>query len=289
MKSDQLLVNGIRLHYLHWGSGQATIVFLHGNSHCGGVWTPLARRLSDQFSVVAMDLRGHGLSDKPEFGYDWASLRDDAAGLIMELDLQPVLLVGHSRGGGISLLVAAALRDRVKGVLVYEPTVPAGLNGTVASAVASPESITARLVERALRRRTVFSSRAELLDRYRTRDVFANWRDEFLHSYIEHGTVVMPDGSVELACPAWVEAKLYEAMFAADAWRGLYCPDLPVLAVYGGRSRRNDDDTGLTGMFPQWQTVTMPDASHFGPMEYPEHMERLIRDFAATLGLAGLS
>src|SRR5688500_7110769 len=67
--SGYVTVDGVRIHYLRWGDGPSTIVVLHPNSHCAGVWTPLAERLAgDEFTVIAVDLRGHGASDKPATG-----------------------------------------------------------------------------------------------------------------------------------------------------------------------------------------------------------------------------
>src|SRR5688572_17939981 len=102
-------VNGARLHYLRAGSGPRAVVLSHGNSHCGGVWAPLVEALAgEQFTVVALDLRGHGWSEKTEEGYDWGSLRDDLIGVVRALDFQDVFYAGHSRGGGVTLLAAAA-------------------------------------------------------------------------------------------------------------------------------------------------------------------------------------
>src|SRR5262245_61490031 len=102
--SRTVSINGIALHAWQWGTARPSLVLLHGSSHCGGVWSPLAERLAvEGWGVLAVDLRGHGCSAKPESGYGWASLRDDVAGLLTQLDLRDVLLAGHSRGGGVSL------------------------------------------------------------------------------------------------------------------------------------------------------------------------------------------
>src|SRR5918997_5674836 len=118
-RSEYLAVNGVRLHYLRAGDGPTAIVLTHGNSHCGGVWAPLVEALAgDEYTVVSTDLRGHGWSEKPDAGYDWGSLRDDVAGLVSALDLSDVFYVGHSRGGGVALLAAAATRGRTRGAVV---------------------------------------------------------------------------------------------------------------------------------------------------------------------------
>src|SRR5687767_4893473 len=104
-RSEFLEVNGVRIHYLRWRSDKPPILIVHGNTHCGGVYAPLAERLSSDFDVIAMDLRGHGLSDKADT-YSWAALRDDCLGIIDQLDLKDLAFVAHSRGGGAALLSA---------------------------------------------------------------------------------------------------------------------------------------------------------------------------------------
>ena len=54
-----------RLHLLSWQGAGPPLLIVHGNTHAGGVYEPLALRLSDRFQVNALDLRGHGLSGQP--------------------------------------------------------------------------------------------------------------------------------------------------------------------------------------------------------------------------------
>src|SRR6186713_3114004 len=62
---------GDRIHFLDWGGGLASggagpgILLIHGLSNTAWAWTPVARRLRGARHVIAMDLRGHGLSDAP--------------------------------------------------------------------------------------------------------------------------------------------------------------------------------------------------------------------------------
>jgi len=284
-------VDGVRIHYLRWGHGPSPIVVLHPNSHCAGVWTPLAERLAgDQFTVIAVDLRGHGSSDKPADGYHWAQMRQDIVTLFRSLDLHDVLLVGHSRGGGVSLLTAAALPERIRGVLVYEPTIPFRPDVAPRPAGSPAPPITARMSARARDRRTVFPSRAELFNHWRTREAFRRWREEYLRAFVEHGSIERGDGTVELACPPWVEARMYEVMLDQDAWLGLNSPEMPLLAIYGGESGRQapgrDQTPILRRMYPRAEVRVMHGATHFGPMEQPEVFEQHIREFAAQIGVA---
>ena len=276
---------GPRLHYLRWLSDGPPVVIVHGNSHCGGVYAPLGERLSSDFQVVAVDLMCHGLSDKPDDAghYSWQGLRGDVLELVDSLGLRDILLVGHSRGGGVSLLTAAAIAERVRGAVVYEPTV------TLQMAQASPQALherAARMAEGARRRRATFADRHDMYRHFHGRGAFKDWREEYLKAYVEHGAVDSPGGGLELACPARVEAALFEAMVHPEEWQKIHDCPVPVLALFGDRGGRVgpgiDHTSVLRRLFPRTQAHILPDCSHSGPMEHPELFEAAIREFAAT-------
>lgn len=278
-------VNGVKLHCLEWSGQGRPLVFLHANSYCGGVWAPSAARLSDSFRVLTLDMRGHGLSDKPETGYDWGNLRDDIVGLLQVLELKETLLVGHSRGGGATVLAAATCPERVRDVVLYEPNITPGR--IVAGQGEGRRMPIDAIVARAMRRQTVFSSRQELFDRYSQENALKQWTAESLWAYIEHGTTVRDDGQAELLCPPWVEAELYREMLHTEAWAGIRILDTPVLACHGDnrgdRPQGHGLLEGLRTIAPGCQFRAMPGATHFGPMEQPETFEAIIREFDSSL------
>ncbi len=273
--------NEIRLHYLQWESIGSPVLIVHGNTHCGGVYAPLAERLAPDYSVIAVDLRGHGLSDRGD-SYGWAALRDDLVGLIDALDLRDLLVVAHSRGGGASLLAAAARPERVRGVVAYEPNVPLHLWHSE-----SPEERVAALSARALRRRDTFPDGEAMYDHFKGRGAFKDWQDEYLRAYVEHCSVELLDGGIGLASPTTVEAEMYRAMFDLTAWHEVRACPVPVLAVYGedgGRITPGEDPVGaLRGLFLDVSVKTQPRSTHSGPMEHPELFEGSIREFVSSL------
>ena len=92
---------GARLHVVETGNpGGRPLVFLHGFSQSWLAWQSLMHStLADDYRLVAMDLRGHGRSDKPDIGYAESALwAEDVAAVLRELLLEQPVLIGWSYG-----------------------------------------------------------------------------------------------------------------------------------------------------------------------------------------------
>lgn len=92
--------DGTNIHYRDWGKGQP-VVFSHGWPLTGEAWESQMLFLGSQgYRTIAHDRRGHGRSDQPWSGNDMDTYADDLAAVIEKLDLNNIVLVGHSTGGG---------------------------------------------------------------------------------------------------------------------------------------------------------------------------------------------
>ena len=96
--------DGTTIYYNDWhpaGATGATIVLIHGWPLDADMWSAQALALAEKgHRVVAYDRRGFGRSSQPWSGYDYDTLSDDLAALLDHLDLDQVVLVGFSMGGG---------------------------------------------------------------------------------------------------------------------------------------------------------------------------------------------
>lgn len=103
----------VRLHAREWhsvGEDDSKPVFLlyHGLSSNSLTWKLVAERLAlAGYRVIAVDQRGHGPSDKPESGYDFATVSGEVVQVIRQLGTRNVILAGQSWGGNVMLEVAA--------------------------------------------------------------------------------------------------------------------------------------------------------------------------------------
>lgn len=114
---------GVRLHWYEWRPKgpvrEPALLLLHGLSSNARIWERMASHV-DGRRIVALDLRSHGLSDRPESGYELAELVADAAGLIGELGLRRPLVAGHSWGAAVALALAAERPDLAAGLVVVD-------------------------------------------------------------------------------------------------------------------------------------------------------------------------
>lgn len=115
---------GDRIHFLDWeGSGRPGVVLVHGLSNTAWSWTPVARRLARIRRTVAMDLRGHGLSDAPTGRYEPRVLAEDVIAVAegsAALDAAGVVIAGHGFGGIVAAWAAASLGERCRRLVLVD-------------------------------------------------------------------------------------------------------------------------------------------------------------------------
>lgn len=184
------------------GPGRPT-TFVAGTGLCAGMWEPIVARLpADRYRCLTIDLRGHGASTTPDDAtFTDDDLVADLTAVAEAFDLRDAWGVGHSMGGGTTLLVAADRAATYARTWVFEPII-FPREGT-------SEGLTA-MVEATRRRRPRFASRQEALERYRSRPPLNVLHPEVLDAYVRHGMVDEPEGTVRLACTPEQEARLFE-------------------------------------------------------------------------------
>lgn len=119
---SELEANGVRIHHEVAGTGHA-LVFVHGMCGRGAVWAGQVMRLSDEFTCVTYDRRGHGSSGDGDVPHSVPLHGDDFAALVRGLALGPVVLVGSSGGARIGLDVVLRHPDVLAGAVLSEPPV----------------------------------------------------------------------------------------------------------------------------------------------------------------------
>ncbi|HOT91385.1 MAG TPA: alpha/beta hydrolase [Anaerolineae bacterium] len=118
---EDVLVNGVRLHYTRTGHGdKRPMVLIHGFSDNGLCWTPVARALEADYDVIMPDMRGHGLSARVQPGDD-VDMAADVAELIRTLGLHRPIVGGHSMGAGVTYQLVVRFPELVSALFLEDP------------------------------------------------------------------------------------------------------------------------------------------------------------------------
>ena len=126
------VADGLSLRVLRWEAAArpadagstgslAPFLLVHGLASNARLWDGVAPRLAAEgHAVAAVDLRGHGRSDKPDGGYDFATISDDLRALIAGLGFERPILVGQSWGASVVLDFGVRYPDLTRGVVLVD-------------------------------------------------------------------------------------------------------------------------------------------------------------------------
>ncbi len=120
--SHRFVSQRLHLHYVDWGNPDAPLLLLvhGGKDHCRS-WDWVAEALSEDYHVIAPDLRGHGDSAwSPSGDYTMAAMVYDLAQLIHQLGEPPVNIIAHSLGGNIALRYTGLYPEMVRRLVAIE-------------------------------------------------------------------------------------------------------------------------------------------------------------------------
>jgi len=269
--------------YIDWGGAGPPAHIAHATGFCADVYTPLAERLNSRIRMLGMDDRGHGRTRVPADPHrlkDWDVFVEDQERFFEQLG-EPVIAMGHSRGGVASLLLAVRRPNLVRALILLDPTIlplswmwwwylakKTGLAGFVP------------IAHRAARRQREWPDRETILQVYKSKRSFRAWKEGFLEGYITGGTEDTGHGTVRLCCdPAW-ESRCF-AVCPHIIWRYVPRIKVPTLVLYGAES-----DTFLEPAVRRFKSL-LPAATvkgfegtgHFVPMERPDECAREILSF----------
>jgi len=268
--------DGAQIHVFESGQpGGQQVLLAHAAGFHARCWDKVIEQLPATWQVFALDLRGHGRSSKQP-PYEWSRFAQDVLCVARHFNLQRVIGVGHSLGGHCIAHVSALAPDLFTRLVLIDPVIFAPEKYHEPSAW-SPDQVADHPVAR---RRGQFASWQAMYERFVDRAPYSLWRPEILQDYCQFGVLPSADGStVELACPPAVEAAVYITNFDTDIYPLLGDIAQPVMLL---RAKPRDENAvemdfsssptwpELAGIFQQATDVSLPELTHFIPMQAPE-------------------
>ncbi len=259
--------DGVAISYYDLGGHGPDLVLAHATGFCAAVLSAMATTLRDRFRCVALDLRSHGRSGRPEDpDFDWHGYATDVLTVVDHLELDRPAGFGHSCGGAALLLAEQARPGTFDALYCYEPIV------YPVETPLEPSLENTPLSAGALRRRSSFASRDQALANFSSKRPFDTFRPDVLAAYVENGFAEDADGRVWLCCRREDEAQMYAHGFSHDAFAQLDTVRCPVTLACG--SETETFDLGflalLAARLDRSTSLALPGLGHFGPFVDPD-------------------
>lgn len=242
-------VNGLRLHYLDWGaSAKPTLILLHGIARHAHTFDHLASNLARDYRVIALDMRGHGDSGwSPEGAYLVEDYVKDLVGLVEQLGLRKLTLLGNSTGGRVVQVFAGLHPDLVERLIV-EDVGPE-----------RPQDIADSFARRVQQEANGWASEDELVAQL----LMQNRRtpEPLLRTYAHFGLKPQANGRL-----VWKrDPNLVKGFVSTELWAQVSRITSPTLYVIGGGSRIVPVETQqrLKQTLRDCEIVTMPGLGHY--------------------------
>jgi haloacetate dehalogenase len=122
-------LNHIELSYLDWQTDGEPVLLLHGLADHALVWLAVGDQLAKSHHPVAVDMRGHGDSSKPDSGYDFDTVMNDLMQLMDHLGWSAAHIIGHSWSGKVATYWATRQPERFLSMVLVDPIFVYGMPG----------------------------------------------------------------------------------------------------------------------------------------------------------------
>jgi pimeloyl-ACP methyl ester carboxylesterase len=248
----------VHIEYHVYGRGEPAVVLIHGWSCNSSYWRAQLEDLKAHYTVVTLDLAGHGASGRNRTDWSIANYAQDVAAVVHQLPARQVVLVGHSMGGPIALAAAPRIGARVIGIIGVDTFKSIGL----------PPPPQAK-IERQV----------------------APFRKDFIgtmHSFVPHLFTPQADpafvrkvaddmarASPDVAIPSLL--ALNELDF------GTLLPQIrvPIIAI-NSDLEQGTDEARIRKVAPTFRAITLPGTGHFLMLQDPQRFNPiLLREIAA--------
>ena len=261
-------VNGIRIHYLDWGSeSKPPMIMLHGIGRVAHTFDHIAAHFSANYHVMAVDMRGHGDSEwDPKGAYLVEDYTKDIEGLADQLHLRNIIVWGNSTGGRVVQVFAGLHPELVAAVIAEDvgPERPREIADSLAGRLKQEDE-------------KGWASEDELFAELKAAN--ARTAEDVLRAYAHYGSKKRSDGRI-----IWKrDPKIGNGFVPTELWRFVREIQSPIIYVLGGRSTIVPAATQqeLKQALPKAKIVTMPGLGHYPSEENPTDFLAIVDGFLA--------
>ena len=261
--------NGVKLHYLDYGTaGCPPMLCVHGGAAHAHWFDFVAPGLTPDHHVFAPDLRGHGDSAwaDPQT-YLFETHAEDLHALLEKLDLNDVVLIGHSMGGMISLLHTATHPGRIGRLVIVD------------SIMLMPMDRVTKMREFSARPGKSYGTQDELVARYRLEPAESQLAaPEVIHRMAVHSGRKDGEGRWQHKADRRVYAN-FQQIAGVPLWEKI---KVPALVITGERSTRFTPEVmaNIQARAPQVQMKKVPASDHHIMLENPQGFVDVVQEFS---------
>ena len=272
-------LRGLPFHYRDWGGDGRPVLLLHGLASTCHIWDLVAPLLAEDFRVVALDQRGHGLSAQVDEGYDFATVSGDAAAFIESLGWERPVIAGHSWGADVALELAAAEPGAASGIIFVD-------GGTIEPSARPGWSLEQARQDMAPPIFTGFTA-AMMRERVVTGARFGPNPSETVIEAVLANFRVLEDGTIQSHLRRENHLRIIDALWdhrPSQLYPTLQCPVLMLPArqstpdAMDRRFRREESIAKAASLMPVSKTVWLEDSIHDVPLQRPELVANTIRE-----------
>jgi pimeloyl-ACP methyl ester carboxylesterase len=247
-------LDAMRVHYQAFGQGKEALIFVHGWTCNLNFWKTNAPALARQMRVIAIDLPGHGESDKPQMAYTMDLFAQAIEAVLRDAGVESAVLAGHSMGAPVIRQFYRKYPNKTRALIIVDGSLKPFDN---------PEAMKKLM---GLLRGPVYQAAAGPMVEAMTRPM----KDP---AGREEAKAAM------LATPQHVAVSAFEGMLAADIWQADQIK-VPVLALYAKQPAWTPEyEQFVRGLIPNLDYQVWDGVSHFLMMDEPQKFNDAVASF----------
>ena len=257
--------DGVHVQYRVYGSGEPALVFIHGWSCDSNYWREQLPAFDRKYTLVTVDLAGHGGTDGNRAEWSMARFGQDVATALSAVPNRQIILVGHAMGGPVAIEAARLLKGRVIGII--------GVDTFKSIGAPSPTRAQVDAAIKPFETDFIGQTRTLVADH-----LFVKGANPQLAQKIAYDMSLSPPG---VAVPAM------RALLEYDFTEPLKDVSVPIVAINSDLGEPVNE-ARIRKVLPKFRTVTLPGTGHFLMMEVPQRFNpALDAEVVAMLGSAG--